>query len=459
MIGNWRNRVMYSPAAAVVLSMLLAGMATAQDVLSPKLNLEVAVSKALETDPQRRASETRSELAAERINEARTRWQPTVRFEQSLSRTNNPVGVFSSLLEQGRFTASNFSLNSLNEPNGLNNFRSSVLVRAPILDQRQSRSQIHRAKIERNKAGLQIEEVSQKLRFDVITKYFGAILAGELLNATVASVRSARENARKTQDFVEVGMVAESDSLVANVELANVEQQNLEAVSAVVRTRAALNIAIGESPAVKYQLVGNLQERYFQIEDEAELIRVALEQRPDYLRAELAVEDERVKTGSIKNEKLPRLDAFGNFAYNSPFIGKGSTDYTVGLSLSYTIFDPGRKSRLVQARLSESLAVAEQERLEDQVTLDVITACQNYRTARAKIQVSIKSVFQAEEALRILQYRYRSAISTFDAVLRSEAMLLRANHELLKAKYEYYISYASILLATGRLTDVRAFEN
>lgn len=458
MIGNWKNRMMFS-TAAVVLSLLSAWTAAAQDVLSPRLNLELAVSKALETDPQRLVSETMSVIAAERIKEAKASRQFSVRFEQSIVRTNNPVGVFSSLLEQGRFTASNFSLNSLNDPNGLNNFRASVSVRAPILDQRQSRSQIQRAKIERTKAGLQIEEVSQKLRFDVITKYFGAILADEQLKATVASVRSARENVRKTQDFVEVGMVAESDSLVANVELASVEQQNLEAVSAVVRTRAALNIAIGESPAAKYQLVGNLQERFFQVEDEAELIRIALEHRPDHLQAQLAVDHERVKTAAIKSERLPRLDAFGSFGYSSPFVGKGSTDYTVGLSLSYTIFDPGRKSRLTQSRLSESLAAAERERIEDQVTLDVITACQNYRTSKAKIQVSIKSVIQAEEALRILQYRYRSAISTFDAVLRAEAMLLRANHELLKAKYEYYISYASILLATGRLTDVAAFEN
>ena len=42
---------------------------------------------------------------------------------------------------------------------------------------------------------------------------------------------------------------------------------------------------------------------------------------------------------------------------------------------------------------------------------------------------------------------------------RAEAALLRAKHDLLKAKYEYYVSYASVLLATGRLTDVRAFDN
>jgi len=459
MIEVLRVQALFSVLLAAVLSLILTSTAAAQDILSPKLDLDSAVSRALESDPRLRATQTQSKIAGERIKEARTHWQPTVEFDQSFTRSNNPVFVFSSLLEQGRFTASNFSLNSLNKPDGLNNFRTSVSVRAPIFDQRQSHSQIARGKIDQNRADLQIEEVSQKLKFDVITTYFGAILADELLKATDAAVRSAKENSRKTQDFVYVGMVAESDSLVANVELANVEQQKLEAQSAVVKTRAALNIAIGERPTTMYQLTGNLQERYFPVEDGSNLVRIALEQRPDYRQALLALDDSHEATRSIRNEKLPRVEAFGTYGYSSPYIANGSSDYTAGIRMSYTLYDPGRKSRIEQSVLSENAASSEKDRLGNQIALEVITAEQNYRTARAKIQVSIKSVIQAEEALRILQDRYKSAISTFETVLRAEAALLRAKHELLEAKYEYYVSYASILLATGRLTDVRAFDH
>ena len=452
-------QVFFPVLLAAVLSLMFVSTAAAQDMFSPKLDLDSAISRALENDPKLRATQTQSKIAGERIKEERTHWQPTVEFDQSFTRSNNPVFVFSSLLEQGRFTASNFSLNSLNKPDGLNNFRTSVSARATIFDQRQARSQINRLKIEQTRADLQIEEVSQKLKFDVITTYFGAILADELLKATEASVRSAKENSRKTEDFVYVGMVAESDSLVANVELANVEQQKLEAQSGVVRTRAALNIAIGERPTTMYQLTGNLQEKYFSVEGESDLVRIALEQRPDYRQALLTLEDHREATRSLRHEKLPRVEAFGNYGYSSPYIANGSSDYTVGLKLSYTLYDPRRKSRIEQSALSESVASSDKDRLVNQITLEVITAEQNYKTARAKIQVSIKSVIQAEEALRILQDRYKSAISTFEAVLRAEAALLRAKHELLKAKYEYYVSYASILLATGRLTDVRAFDH
>jgi outer membrane protein TolC len=366
--------------------------------------------------------------------------------------------VFGSLLEQGRFTASNFALESLNHPDGLNNFRTSITLRQPLFDQWQTRSGVNRAEIGRKRSDLQTDMARQRLLFEVIRSYYGAVLADELLAATNASVKAANENCRKTKDMVDVGMVAESDSLVASVELANMEQQNLEAQGGVINARAALNIAIGDKLDADSELTERLLEKYFPVEDQPELIRIALEHRPDYQQAEFAIQDSREQTKAAKGQRLPRVDAFGGYGYSSPYITNGSGDYTVGLSLTYNIFDAGRKARIEESAGAESLAGFEKEKLSNQITLEVVSALQSYKTARAKIQVSIKSVSQSEEALRILQDRYKVAISTFDAVLRAEAAVLKSKHDLLRARYEYYVSYAAILLATGRLMDVRAFD-
>lgn len=453
--------IMFGPKLAIgcaPLLILLAGPISAQSIFPVRLDLDTAVQRALENDPAIKARRSATEIAEARTVEAKSAWRPSIQLSQSFARSNNPVFVFGSLLEQGRFAASNFALDTLNNPNGLNNFRSVINIRAPIFDQWQRKSRTTRAEIERKRSEYQMEAVSQGLRFEVIRSYYGAVLADELFKATDAAVRSAKENSRNTRNMVEVGMVAESDSLVADVELASMQQQRIEAESAIVITRAALNIAIGSEPNAKDELTGELREKYFPVADESELIRTALEQRPDYLRAQLVIDDAREQTRSVRNEKLPRLDASGNFGYSSYNLFRGSTDYTVGLSLSYTLFDPGRKARIDQSTAAESAAEFETNDLKNKISLDVITALQNFKTARSKIQVSIKSVAQAEEASRILQDRYHAGLSTFEAVLRAEAAVLRAKHDLLKAKYEYYVSYASILLATGRLTDVRTFD-
>jgi outer membrane protein TolC len=420
--------------------------------------LENAVERALENNPQTRGSQAQIKIADAKLAEARSGLRPFVQFTQGFTRSNNPVFVFGSLLEQGRFGSANFALNSLNNPGAVNNFRSTVSVRAPLFDQRQTESLVNRTAIGRKRADLEAEAVRQRLRFEVIRGYYSVILAAELLKVTDEAVKSAKENSRKTKDMVDVGMVAESDSLVAEVELSNIEQQLLEARSGIIITFAALNITIGNPPGVVSELTQGLEEKYFPVESQDELLRIAFEQRPDYSQAQLGIEGRREETRSIRHEKLPRIDAFGNVGYSSPYVASGSSDYAVGLSLSYTIFDPSRKARLEQAAGSESVAELDKEKLANQISLEVIGALENFKMARSKIHVSIKSVAQANEALRIIQDRYRFGLTTFNEVLRAEAAVVRSKHNLLMARYQYLIGYASVLLTTGRLTDVRTFD-
>ena len=445
----------------IVLFGMIAFSASAvftQSIFPAKLSLENAVEKALNNDPRTRLAESRIKIAELKIKEANSGKQPFVQVTQSVTRSNNPVFVFGSLLEQGRFTASRFELHSLNDPKGLFNFRSSVGAQMPLFDQRQTRARVDQADIGRRQAELQAEGVRQQLRFDVIRTYYGAILDKEMLKVSQEAVRSAEANKRKTKDMADVGMTTDADFLAAEVERANVGQEKLESESELTTTIAALNLLLGEKPDLEHEIVGDLQERYFPLDDQNELIRTAFQNRPDYLAAELAIQNSQRQTRAISDLRLPRVDAFGNVGYSSPYIANGSSDYTVGVSLTYTLFDPGRKARIAEAAEAETSADAEKQVLGRQITLGVIRAFQNYKTARAKIEVSIKSIAQADEALKIVQDRYKSGLTTFNEVIRSEAALVRAKHNLLTARYDYYVSYASVLLATGRLSDVRLFN-
>ncbi len=455
-IGVYLRTLWLSASLLVIIAPVTATFS--QSIFAPGLNLETAVEKALANNPQTKISASRIKIAESKIKEAKSGRQPFVQFNQSVVRSNNPVFVFGSLLEQGRFSASNFGLNSLNNPKGLFNFRSLIGAQMHLFDQRQTSARIEQAVAGRNQADLLAESVRQQLRFDVIKSFYGAVLNKELLRVSDEAVRSAEANRKKTKDMVDVGMTTDADFLAAEVELANAGQQKLEAESELATTIASLNLILGDEPELKRDLIGDLQEKYFPIDDQDELIRTALANRSDYLISELAIKNAQLQSKATKDLTLPRVDAFGNFGYSSPYIANGSTDYTVGISLTYNLFDAGRKARLEQATEAETLAASEKQVLANAISLGVVRAFQSYKTARAKIQVSIKSISQAGEALRIVQDRYKFGLTTFNEVIRSEAALVRAKHNLLTARYEYYVSYASVLLATGRLTDVRLFD-
>lgn len=426
--------------------------------LLPRLDLNTAVDKAIEGNPITKSADSRVKIAEAKIREQATGKRPSFSFSQSVVRSNNPVFVFGSLLEQGRFGPSNFAIDSLNNPKGLFNFRTQVNGQMPLFDQRQTSSRVSLAEISKRQSILMAEAARQQLRFDVIKTYFGVILERNLVTVAVDAVKTAEANRKKTQDMVDVGMTNDADRLASEVELANAGQRKVEADGELLVTLASLNLAIGEEPDLDHQLTGDLRERFFPVEDQAELIRLALENRPDYQRASLDIESSRVQKKSIRDQRLPRVDAVGNFGYSSPYIANGSTDYAVGVNLSYTLFDPGRKARTEQAVEGEVLAGLERDNLANQIRLDVIGSLQAFKTSEAKIRVSIKSIAQAEEALRIIDDRYKFGLTTFTEVLRANSALVRAKQDLMTTRYEYYVNFARLLLASGRLDDVRWFD-
>lgn len=442
------------------LMIIFSAMATfSQDVSSAKLDLETAVEKALENNPQTKMTEKGIKLAELKIEEAKLSRKPFVQFSSSTTGGNNPVFVFGSRLEQGRFTATNFAIDALNDPAPLVNFRSQISAQKSLFDQRQTASRITQAQIGKSNAELQAEFVRQQLRFNVIRTYYGTILAKEMVKVSDDAIRSAEANSKKAKDRFEVRMTTSADYLAADVEVANANQQKLEAENSLFTSNAALNITIGEKPEFEREFTDNLSEKYFPIEDRDELIRIALENRPEYQKAELVIKtNQEQKKAIINKQKLPEINAFGNFGYSSPYLANGSTDFTVGVSLTYTLFDAGKKNLLDQATEAESLAELEKQNLANQIRLEVIQAEQKFKTARGKIIVSMKSIAQAEESLRILKDRYMADLITFNEVIMAENMLTRAKSSLLMARYEYYIAYASVLLATGRLNDVRVFK-
>ena len=457
------NQIMPRIAAArifVIAPMiaLFAAVSVAQNTLPPSLDLETAVERAIAVNPRAKLPEAEIRIADAKLAEARSGKKPFVQFGQAFTRSNNPVFVFGSLLEQGRFGSANFALNALNNPSGLSNFRTAADVRMPLFDQRQTASRITRAENGRKQTEFQAESVRQQLRFEVVSGFYATILARAMLDVNRGAVASAEANLKKTRDMVDVGMTTDADFLAADVELANALQQKLEAESRLVTTTAELNLTLGEEADREHELTGDLRDIYFPIEEQDTLIRIAFENRPDYQRAELGMENSRVQTKSVRDQKLPAINAFGNLGYSSPYLANGSTDYTVGVSLTYTLFDAGRRARIEQSAAGETVAGLEKEILANQIRLEVIRALQNYKTARAKIQVSIKSIAQSEEALRIIQDRYKFGLTTFNEVLRAESALVRSKHDLLMMRFDHYISYAAVLLATGRLTDVRAFQ-
>jgi outer membrane protein TolC len=378
---------------------------------------------------------------------------------ETFIRSNNPVFVFGSLLEQGRFGTQNFDPRFLNNPDSLSNVRSSITLRLPLFDQKQSDSRINIARIGQQQADSNIESVEQEIRFQVLRAYYGVLVAQASKEVADESVKSAAAEVKRITDLVDEGLVVQSDALSAEVQQAEFLQQQIHAEGELLVAQAALNTVLGVAVDTPQRVTGQLSDRAFNVGTQADLIELALAHRADLARAGLSLKSSREQTRGARGEYLPRLDVFATYGVSTQTLANGSSDYTVGATLTFNLFDAGRSARIRQARAAEDAAAAEAENLANQIRLETIRAYRQYVAAYERVSVSARAVTKASEARRIVHDRYGAGLTTITEVLGAETAYVRARMSLVAARYEHYIGYAKVLLTTGRLTAVDDFAS
>ncbi len=450
------NRLLKKIAALVAMVSIQATAVRAQ-TQAEGLALPAAVDIALRTNPLIRTATSAHEMAEARMGEARAGRFPLVQFNETFTRSNNPVFVFGSLLEQSRFTPENFALGSLNSPDALNNFRASLSARAPLLDQRQSGTRERQARIATEQADARAERVRQQIRFEVLRAYYGLLVAGARKEVNDEAVRMAEADLKRIRDMFEAGLVVASDLLSAEVQLAEFRQQQIQSESDRITAQSALNAALGIPIDTPQKIAGQLIEKDFDAASQEEFIRLALQHRPEMTGARLSLRSAQEGVRGAKGQFLPRIDLFAGVGLSGRNLARGSSDYALGASITFNIFDGARRARIDQARAAQEMAAAEQETLANQIRFEVVRAYQQYSSARARLSLASRAVDQARESLRIIQDRYREGLTTITESLRAETAFVRARLNLVASRYDHYVGFAGVLLASGRLTDVQPF--
>jgi outer membrane protein len=461
MFGTSRHPCWIVLGACFALMNTLSGPSAAlaqQDAPAGALTLSRAVEIALHRNPATEATAAGRTFAEAQLQEARSGRKPLLQASETFTNSNNPVFVFGSLLEQGRFGPKNFAINSLNNPDPLTNFRSAITLRVPVFDQRQTETRIAEAKIRRQQADQKTDLVEQQLRFEVVRSYYNVLLTQARLGVADEAVKTAEADIKRARDLFETGVTVHSDLLAAEVQLAEFRQQRIQASADLSTAQAALNNALGLSITAPQTLSGELTERSFSLESVELLASQALQDRADYQQAVSSIQASQAQTRGARGEWLPRVDAFATAGASARYlVNNGSSDYAAGATVTFNVFDAGRKARIDQARASESIARAESEQLANQIRFEVVRAYHQYISARERLAVVAEVSAQASETLRIVQDRYHSGLTTITELLRAETALVRARTDVLAARYDQYVGYASVLLAAGRLKDVSQF--
>ena len=432
------------------LIVLAAATAWGQEALA----LRDAVGLAVRENRTMTAASEGVRAAETRVAQARAGHLPKLSYNESLTRGDNPVYVFSSLLTQHQFGAENFAIGPLNRPDALNNFQSLVTADQMLYDGGLTRNATRAAKLGRELA----EEDTRRVRMETIVAaaraYYDAVLAGESLKTADQAVRSAEADLRRAETVRAAGMSTDVDVLSIRVHLAGVTEQRIRRAADLDVARAALNDALGLPLDARQTLTTALTPADLPESALDSLEYDATQQRPETRQTRLATSLANTQVDAARASMWPQVGLRAAFETDrQAFATRAGANWLAAVFLRWNLFNGfSDKARIAEATHAVRRAEADAERTDSAVRLQVRRAYADLRAAEQRIEVGHAAVAEAEESLRITQNRYQAGISNVTDLLRNETAVLDSHTRYLAAVHDQRVAALMVEFAAGRLT-------
>jgi outer membrane protein TolC len=436
---------MLRPLALTAAFLALSVPATAQ---GPMLTMDEAVARTLARNPATRAAAAGADEARARAREVTAGYLPRVDAVEGWQRGDHPVFVFSSSLGQRRFTAEQFAIDLLNNPEPLSNHRAALVVEQTIFDPGlAARTRGARAGVEI--ATLAGARVNADLRLAAVTAYAAAVAAHARYAAAGTAADAAAEDLRRTAARRDSGLETEANVLALRVHASAVAARRVQAEADESVARAELN-ALMREPLDALFVFPQLRPVDVSPDELPTLEARAIAGRPELREAAGRRTQAAAARTAARASLLPRVVAQAALEANGRSFGSRASAWAAGLELRWTLFNGGANLAQVQAAAAaEARLAADEETVRTRVLLDVRKAQAAHRAATARELTGRRMVEQARESQRIIRDRYDAGLASAGDLLRAADTIQQADADRIAALADLHVSLASLARAAG----------
>ncbi len=390
-----------------------------------ELSLDDSIALALQNNPSIKMAIADKDKAVWGIKENEAGKMPNL----SLSNSNNRSGG------EGTSTGENFN--------------TSLRVNWPLYTGGRTEGLIDQAKYNANIATVGVAKVKEQVKLDTTTAYFSVLQNNKLVTVNQQTVDNLSEHLKNVQAQYEVGTIAKSDVLRSEVELANAQQNLTKAQNAYDVSVATFNNIIGLPLDSQNTMKDDLAFVQYDMSLE-DSIQMAKEKRPEIMQSQDTINAAKAGIKVADSGKLPTVSASGTQGWSGSKFPGDNSNWTVGLSASWDIFDAG----VTNAKIKEAQANMEKVNHSDQQTrtaveLEVRQAYLSMKEAEARIETSKVAVGKANEDLKASQAKYYAGVGTNLDVIDAQVALTQAETNATQAVYDYSVNKAKLQKAIG----------
>jgi outer membrane protein TolC len=420
---NWRTGI-----GGCLLCLALTARAT------EAWTLERALDQALAHNPDARIARQRIAAARAGLEQANSAFWPKLQFQSSYTRTDNPMLVFGSILNQRTYSpALNF-----NDVPDVDDLNARGVLTLPLYAGGRNIANRQAAQANTEAAKQEQAGIRNTLAYEVTRAFHTVLKTRQFIRAAEAAVTSYQTNLTLAQRRLNAGSLLKADVLDLEVRLAQAQED-------LVRARNAHDLA---SRALR-NLLG-LETGEFTVADTAPAVSVPdwrnASHRPELTAARERETAAQAQVRGAQSGYQPRLSAFGSVDYDYGWVTRGDgKSYTAGVMLQWDLWDGfATRAKAREARANLATAREESRKLRLALDLEMEEARLNLEAATERRTVTEKAVAQAEESVRSTRDRFEQGLALPTQLMDAETALVAARVRRAEAEADQHIAIAAL---------------
>lgn len=330
-----------------------------------------------------------------------------------------------------------------------------LMLEQPLYMGGKVRSAFRMASIGKEMAELNVKYSRSEVITEADEAYWQYLRLMEQAKAAEKYLEVVKELVKNVQDAYQNGMASQNDLLKAQVRQNEAELMVQKANNGVALSRMNLCRVIGVDLYSSLELQDSLQEGIRPGILEA---GEDISGRPEYNILEKQVELKEKQVALTRSDFLPQLGVSATYGYGDGIQLNGESDgvatFAAVASLKVPIYNWGEGRNKVKAmKAEEEMAKMKKEETAQLMELEVARARYNVEDAVVRVQLTRKSLSQAEENLLVSKNRFEVGMETITNYMEAQAQWQKAWSDWIDARAELHLSETYYLKSTGRLTD------
>lgn len=312
---------------------------------------------------------------------------------------------------------------------------------------------------------LELEKTKRDLIFLVNQKFIDVLKKEKIVLTNEEVLKNSKSQLDKIKEYVRVGKKIQADIYRQDVQVAQ-DELNLESsLNDLKKSKIDLLNTLNENVNKEYTLdakdiksdysLSELKLKTEQYQNTDKLVSAAINNRYDYKKSlqDIKINESKLSIAN-KNLYFPKLIAFGNYnlSGNDPSDITNSRVFTVGLSLSYPIFQGFQLD--VNRQISEvnlKQKILDLNQLQLQIETDIKKATIDLETAYKQIDILERNIIAAEQDVLLSEENFRIGYGTLLDLQTAQVKLNNLKLNRINSLYNFQIYLKQIEYLTGQI--------